>query len=50
MVTQPSRLSWPAKTFQDDDRRPRLRVPLIPTLVGTLALMNIASVVLALIE
>ncbi len=34
-----------------DDRPPtRLCLPVIPTLIGTLALLNIASVVLALIE
>jgi hypothetical protein len=50
MATQRSRLLGPIETSRDDDQRPRLRVPLIPTLVGALALMNIASAVLALIE
>ena len=34
-----------------DDRPPtRLLLPIIPTLIGTLAVLNITSVVLALIE
>jgi hypothetical protein len=50
MATQRSRLSGSIEAYREDDQRPRLRVPLIPTLVGTLALMNIASAVLALIN
>jgi len=50
MAAQRSRHSLHSKSFQDEDRQPRLRVPLIPSLVGVLALLNIASVVLALVE
>jgi len=50
MVAQRSRLSLDTKTSQDEDRQPRLRVPLVPTLIGTLVIVNIASAVLALIE
>jgi len=50
MAAQRSRLSRHGKAFQDEDRQPRLRVPLIPSLVGILALLNIASVVLALVD
>ena len=44
-----SRLSLHSRTFHEDDRRPRLRLPLVPALVGTLALVNVASAVLAMI-
>jgi len=50
MDPQRSRLSLSTRAFEDEDRRPRLRIPLIPTLVGTLVLVNIASAVLALME
>ncbi len=50
MVALRSRLSWHSKSFRDDDRQPRLRIPLVPTLVGMLALVNIASAVLALAQ
>ncbi|MXQ09959.1 hypothetical protein [Microvirga makkahensis] len=50
MAAQRSRLSWDSKGYQGEDRQLRPRVPLIPALVGTLALLNIASTVLALVE
>lgn len=38
-------------TFIPDDMPPtRLRLPIIPTMIGILAMLNVASVVLALIE
>lgn len=49
MDEQRSRLLLCSKTFQDDDRRVRPRLPLIPTLVGTLALVNVASAVMAML-
>jgi hypothetical protein len=37
--------------FAPDDRPPtRLRLRIIPTMIGVLAVLNVASVVLALIE
>ncbi len=44
-----SRLLLHGRTSHEDDQRPRLRLPLVPALVGTLALMNVASAVLAMI-
>jgi len=34
----------------DDDRHPRLHIPVIATLVGTLAVVNVASAILAMIN
>ncbi|SCZ11292.1 hypothetical protein SAMN02927923_04228 [Microvirga guangxiensis] len=45
-----SRLTLRGRISQEEDRRPRLRLPLVPALVGTLALMNVASAVLAMIN
>lgn len=38
------------RTSLDDDRRPRLHIPVIVTLVGALAVVNVASAVLAMID
>lgn len=37
------------RAIPDDDRRPRLHIPVIATLVGTLAVVNVASAILAMI-
>ncbi|WP_414473844.1 hypothetical protein [Microvirga sp. M2] len=50
MVNQRSRLSCHTGNVEDEDRQPQLRVPVIPTLVGALALVNIVATILALIE
>lgn len=50
MAAQRSRLSLQDKTIPENDRLPRLHLPLIPTLIGALALVNVVSVVMALIE
>lgn len=50
MVTRRSYFRLHGKNFREDDRRPRLHLPLIPALVGALALVNVASAVIALIQ
>jgi len=50
MAVRRSRLLRRDRDVWDADPRPRLRLPLVPTLVGTLAVLNIASAVLALIQ
>jgi hypothetical protein len=36
------------QTSKDDSLTPRLHIPVVPVLIGTLAAVNIASVVFAL--
>jgi len=50
MAVRRFRLSWHSKNVREDDQRPRLRLPLIPALLITLALANVASAVLALAQ
>lgn len=50
MVVQRSQVLLRPGPVQEEDRQPHLRVPIIPTLVGALALVNIAATILALIE
>lgn len=47
------RRSGPAlscKSQRTDQARPRFRMPIIPAMIGTLLLVNIASVVFVLME
>lgn len=50
MVVRCSRLPRHDKNAWDADLRPRLRLPLVPALIGALAVLNVASAVLALIQ
>lgn len=50
MAVQHSRLVWPDQNAADFDQRPRLRLPLVPALLFTLAIANVASAVLVLVE
>jgi hypothetical protein len=50
MVVRRSRLSSDHENLPDGEPRPRLNLPIIPTLVGLLALVNIASAILALVD
>lgn len=49
MAARRSHLLLQSKNFRMDDQRPRPRLPLIPTLVGALALVNVASAVMTMI-
>ncbi|HZH09450.1 MAG TPA: hypothetical protein VEZ24_03690 [Microvirga sp.] len=37
-------------TSLDEDRRPRLHISIVATLVGALAIVNVASAVLAMLD
>jgi len=50
MIVRCSRLSGHSKNIPEDDQRPRVRLPLVPALLITLALANVASAVLALAQ
>ncbi len=50
MVARRSHFRLHGKNFRDDDWHPRLHLPLIPALVGALALLNVASAVMDLIQ
>lgn len=50
MAIRRSHPSSRVRNLQDDDRRPRMRFPLIAAMIGALFLMNVASAVLAMIE
>jgi hypothetical protein len=50
MTIQEPHFISPLAPAQEDEPMFRLRVPIIPTLLGALALLNVASVVLVLLE
>jgi hypothetical protein len=38
------------RILQDDDRRPRLHIPVVAALIAALAVMNVTSAVLGMID
>jgi hypothetical protein len=50
MTINETHLGSPLTTVQDEKRTFRLRVPVVPTLLAALAMVNVTSVVLALME